>query len=70
MSKKKNGVRYSLKKAAETKRDSDGLLWNRDKMKNRRGYVINPFSNGYKNMSVQEFVNKNTSEKYRRMKSK
>ena len=34
----------------------------------KRGYVINPFANGYKDMSVQQFVAKETSEKYRRLK--
>lgn len=36
-------------------------------MRTKRGYTINPFANGYKDMSVQEFVAKETSEKYRRV---
>lgn len=59
MSRKRNGVKYSLKTASQTK--------HRD-MRTKRGYTINPFANGYKDMSVQEFVAKETSEKYRRIK--
>lgn len=59
MSKKKNGVKYNMRTAALTKRAD----WRK-----KRGYVINPFANGYKDMSVQQFVAKETSEKYRRLK--
>ena len=48
-----------MKSASQTK--------HRD-MRTKRGYTINPFANGYKDMSVQEFVAKETSEKYRRIK--
>ena len=59
MSKKKNGVRYNIKTAAQTIKP-DNLT--------KRGYKINPFANGYKDMSVQDFVAKETSENYRRIK--
>lgn len=59
MSRKRHGVKYSLKTANSTKSIDRRL---------KRGYKINPFANGYKDMSVQEFVAKETSEKYRRLK--
>ena len=43
-------------------------LTKRADWRKKRGYVINPFANGYKDMSVQQFVAKETSEKYRRLK--
>jgi hypothetical protein len=30
--------------------------------------MVNPFANGFKNMTAMEFVVKETSEKYRRIK--
>ena len=59
MSKKKNGVKYNMRTAAQTIHAD----WRK-----KRGYVITPFANGYKDMSVQQFVAKETSEKYRRLK--
>lgn len=59
MSRKRNGVRYNLKVASQTISPD---------MRTKRGYRINPFANGYKDMSVQDFVAKETSEKYRRIK--
>lgn len=59
MSKKKHGVKYNIKTAAQTICPD---------MRTKRGYKINPFANGYKDVSVQEFVAKETSEKYRRLK--
>ena len=52
-------MRYNLKVASQTISPD---------MRNKRGYRINPFANGYKDMSVQDFVAKETSEKYRRIK--
>lgn len=59
MSRKRNGVRYNLKVASQTICPD---------MRTKRGYRINPFANGYKDMSVQDFIAKETSEKYRRIK--
>ena len=61
MSKKKHGVKYNIKTAAQTIHPD---------MRTKRGYKINPFANGYKDMSVQDFVAKETSEKYRRLHKK
>ena len=61
MSRKKHGRKYNIKNVAETISPD----WTK-----KRGYKINPFANGYKDMSVQEFVAKETSEKYRRIKKK
>ena len=59
MSRKRNGVKYNICKAAQTIRPD---------MRTKRGYKINPFNRGFKDMSVQQFVAKETSEKYRRIK--
>lgn len=52
-------MRYNLKVASQTISPD---------MRTKRSYRINPFANGYKDMSVQDFVAKETSEKYRRIK--
>lgn len=59
MSRKRNGVRYNLKVASQTISPD---------MRTKKGFKVNPFANGYKNMTPQEFVAKETSEKYRRIK--
>ena len=59
MSRKKHGVKYNLPTAVQTISPD---------RRTKRGYRINPFANGYKDMSVQDFVAKETSEKYRRIK--
>lgn len=59
MSRKKHGVKYNLVTAESTKVRDYRL---------KKGFKVNPFANGYKNMTPQEFVAKETSEKYRRIK--
>ena len=59
MSRKKHGVKYNLKTAQSTA-DSRRRI--------RKGFMVNPFANGFKNMTAMEFVAKETSEKYRRIK--
>lgn len=49
MSRKRHGVKYSLKTANSTKSIDRRL---------KRGYKINPFANGYKDMSFRNLLPK------------
>lgn len=61
MTKKNYSSRYNLKTVQTTK--------TRNPL-NKKETVINPFANGYKHTTAEEFVNKLKSEKYRRIKNK